>query len=162
MLILVRPRRRCRPVIRRMGQATRFALTIMPRPFSAFGATNVTVNPDFGKVVNASVTNTTTNWQSPSATFTTDTAGTYKIRLTATDDDGSDSEIMEVRVYADSCAAAKANPSGYTRPTYDFNNDCVEDLLDFAALAAKWLEDMSLSAQDTFMSNVNYDEVIQP
>ncbi|MBN2514377.1 MAG: PKD domain-containing protein [Sedimentisphaerales bacterium] len=131
------------------------------KSFAAFGST-VTVNPDWGYLVNAVVTDTTSNWQTPTGSFTTDTAGTYKVRLTATDDDGSDSEIMEVRVYADACAAAKASPAGYTKPAYDFNNDCIENLLDFAAFAGKWLEDLRLSAQDTFISNVTYDEVIQP
>lgn len=131
--------------------------------FPAFGAT-VTLNPDWlggtpTPVVYA-LANTTTDNYSPMATFVTDTAGTYKVRLTATDDDGQAvSDLMEIRVYADACAAAKANPNGYTAPQYDFNNDCIENLGDFAFFGAKWLENAALSALESYEGDVDYTPV---
>jgi len=81
--------------------------------------------------------------------------------IDATAQEGSDR--MEVRVYADSCEAARNNPiSVYVAPPYDFDNDCIETFNDFAVFAAErleigtfndvavfaaeWLEDESLTA----------------
>ena len=81
--------------------------------------------------------------------------------IDATAQEGSDR--MEVRVYADSCEAARNNPiSAYVAPLYDFDNDCVETFYDFAVFAVErlgidifndfvlfadeWLEDESLPA----------------
>ncbi len=54
-------------------------------------------------------------------------------------------DTMEIHGYADACQAAKANPSGYTPLVHDSNNDCRENLEDFAVFAADWLMDISLA-----------------
>ncbi len=138
--------------------------TFTPQSFAAFNTT-VTVNLDWGiaTALAASVANTTTNLYAPDATFTTDTIGTYKVRLTGTDKDKSPgTDLMEIRVYVDACSAAKANPNGYTKPQFDFDNNCIENLNDFSLFASKWLEDASLSGQASFTSIVTYTPITVP
>ena len=53
--------------------------------------------------------------------------------------------MMRIDVYNNSCEAAQQSPAGYTAPRYDFNGDCIENFVDFALFAARWLEDASLS-----------------
>ncbi len=124
--------------------------------FSAFGTT-VTVNPDWGTAgsVNASVADTTTDFDTPTAHFTTDTVGTYKIRLSATDIPGNPGlpDMMEIRVYTDACEAAANNPNGpYVPPAYDLNDDCRQDLTDFESFALQWLDGKVLSDFAVFAS----------
>jgi hypothetical protein len=81
------------------------------------------------------------------ATFTQ--TGQYILQLYAKDATAQeDSDRIEVNVYSDSCEAAKNSPGGYTAPPYDFNGDCIENFLDFAMFAERWLEDATL-AEDT-------------
>jgi hypothetical protein len=83
-----------------------------------------------------------------SAAVTTATlteTGTYVLELYAADAALHESaDQMELSVYGDSCQAAQNNPNGFTAPIGDFNNDCKVDFLDFAILAAAWLDDASL------------------
>lgn len=79
-------------------------------------------------------------------TATLTETGTYLLQLYARDmTQQEDNDIIEIKVYNDSCEAAKDRPGGYTAPEFDFNNDCIEDFVDFALFAAKWLEDASLA-----------------
>jgi len=79
-------------------------------------------------------------------TATLTETGTYMLQLYARDATMQESyDAIEVKVYNDSCEAAKNNPNGYTPPEFDFNDDCVENFLDFALFAAKWLESASLT-----------------
>jgi len=73
--------------------------------------------------------------------------GTYVLKLWAKDDSIplENEDTVEIRVFADACLAAQANPAGYTPLPHDTNNDCREDLHDFAQFAADWLEDLSLT-----------------
>jgi outer membrane protein assembly factor BamB len=97
--------------------------------------------------------------------------------IDATAQEGSDR--IEVRVYADSCQAAKSSPiSVYVAPLYDFNNDCREDFgdlavfatawleaegfNDFAMFAAEWLEDESLKADALYDAGEIVLPVVQP
>ncbi|MHC4555800.1 MAG: PQQ-like beta-propeller repeat protein [Planctomycetota bacterium] len=68
--------------------------------------------------------------------------GLYVLELYAIDATALEgSDRMEVRVYADSCEAAKNNPiSAYVAPLYDLDNDCIENFNDFAMSATNWLE----------------------
>jgi len=83
-----------------------------------------------------------------SAAVTTATlteTGTYVLELHAVDAAlNEDADQMEISVYGDSCEAAQNNPNGYTAPLGDVNNDCMMDFIDFAILAAAWLDDASL------------------
>ena len=89
-------------------------------------------------IANSSVAATT-------ASFTE--TGRYILELYAKDAvQNEDSDMMEVYVYADSCEAAKNNPSGYVAPMGDLNDDCKVDFEDFAMVAAAWLQDESLTA----------------
>jgi hypothetical protein len=87
------------------------------------------------------------NPSQPTTTATLNMTGLYLLQLHASDSSipqKSDDDVMQINVYDDSCQAAKNNPNGYTPPEFDFNNDCIEDFLDFALFGAKWLEDASL------------------
>ena len=141
------------------------------------GATTVdlsgTVADDTGDVttilwsVISSPPGSTVDIRNDSAAITTATfaeTGLYILELYAIDamaHEGSDR--MEVRVYADSCEAARNSPTSvYVAPLYDFDNDCIvnfndlaifaverlkiENYNDFAAFTAEWLEDQSLTA----------------
>jgi len=79
-------------------------------------------------------------------TATLTETGTYMLQLYARDATmQEDDDAIEIKVYNDSCEAAKNNPNGYTPPEFDFNDDCIENFLDFAFFAAKWLESASLT-----------------
>jgi hypothetical protein len=72
--------------------------------------------------------------------------GEYVLELHAVDaTQQQDADLMQVKVYADSCEAAKNNPAGYTAPAHDFNGDCRVDFADFALFAATWLLDETLT-----------------
>jgi hypothetical protein len=78
--------------------------------------------------------------------------GTYILKVKADDVAGNPSgeDTTEIRVYADSCEAAKNNPNGYDRPEYDLNDDCVVDFRDFALYVIEWAEDRRLVTNETF------------
>lgn len=79
-------------------------------------------------------------------TATLTETGTYMLQLYAKDATmQEDDDAIEIKVYNDSCEAAKNSPNGYTRPEFDFNDDCIENFLDFTFFAAKWLESASLT-----------------
>jgi hypothetical protein len=82
-------------------------------------------------------------------TATLTETGTYVLQLYARDATMlEDTDAIEIKVYNDACEAAKNSPDGYTAPPYDFNGDCIENFLDFAMFAERWLEDATL-AEDT-------------
>jgi len=79
-------------------------------------------------------------------TATLTQTGRYVLELHAIDaTQRQDSDTMEIKVYADSCEAAKNNPNGYTAPLYDFNGDCKVDEEDLAMFETEWLRDESLT-----------------
>jgi hypothetical protein len=93
----------------------------------------------------ASVTKTSTDPLAPTADFTTDTVGDYTIELASTDlamQTGFDTLV--VRVAADACEAAQlaGTPLNY----FDYDNDCDVDIVDFAAFALQWLDDIKPTA----------------
>ena len=76
-------------------------------------------------------------------------AGTYVLKLTATDGTGPVSDMVEIRVYEDGCRAAKATgawQAGY----YDTNSDCVVDINDFAMFAVEWLSSTEMTESAAF------------
>jgi hypothetical protein len=95
----------------------------------------------------ATLTNTTTNKQNPTATLTADKPGTYKVNLAVFDGVNTVNKLAEVVIYTDACAAKKASPSGWTANYYDRNANCFVQLSDFVPLAVAWLNDTSLTAQ---------------
>ena len=92
-----------------------------------------------------------------SAAVTTATlteTGTYVLELHAVDAAlNEDADQMEISVYSDSCEAAQNHPDGYTAPLGDVNNDCKMDFIDFAMLAAAWLDDASLTEDTLYDPN---------
>jgi hypothetical protein len=98
----------------------------------------------------ASLTNTTTNNVNPTATLTTDKPGVYKVKLVISDGITTVEKIAEVVVYTDACAAKKASPGGWTANYYDRDGNCLVKLSDFAVLAAAWLDDTTMKAQETY------------
>lgn len=91
----------------------------------------------------------------PTAILTATEPGIYKVKLTVTDTAEGDfgpttiEAIAQIIVYADACEAKKASPGGWDGNEYDFDDNCVVNLLDFAELAAAWLDDTSMKAQET-------------
>lgn len=84
------------------------------------------------------------------ATVTTTNAvpGVYEVQLVVTDDDGSlgpqssGPATFVINVYADACEAAINNGAQYN--VYDSDEDCDVDLVDLAAFATQWLDDIKL------------------
>ncbi len=108
----------------------------------------------------ASVTDTTGDLYAPTATFTADANGFYKVRLTVTDDDSNATEqVVEVRVTQTTCDLAQLFP-GFAFDYYDVDEDCDVDLSDFAAFAAKWLDDTNATAQGTWEGAASYVPVV--
>jgi hypothetical protein len=97
----------------------------------------------------ASLTKTSVDPLLPTASFTTDMAGSYTVQLTAADtalQTGSDT--LEIQVAADACEAAPL--AGYAYSIYDTNTDCVVNMVDFAAFALQWLSDITLMASEPY------------
>lgn len=93
----------------------------------------------------------------PTATFSTDTAGTYFVKVTATDADGAPANaIAEVRVLETACAAAQASGNWAGFDPLDSDTDCDIDMVDLAAFAAKWLSDIGLDGQEVWTGEVSY------
>lgn len=111
--------------------------------YSAFGTT-VSILPTWGGL--ATVTDTTVNLLSPTATLDTDWPGSYIVQLSASDNSWTSSDTMTVRVAADACSAAQAGPA-FEFNLYDVDGDCDVDLSDFAALARQWLDDRNATGQ---------------
>ena len=96
-------------------------------------------------------------------TATLTQTGRYVLELHAIDAmQQEDSDRLEINVYADSCEAAKNDPNGYTGPSYDLNNDCKVDFIDFAMLAEEWLQDESLTEDLLYdAGTINLPPVVQ-
>ena len=80
----------------------------------------------------------------PGTAVTISEAGTYILKLTATDSNGSFSDQMEIVVYEDACEAKKATGT-WVANYYDRNGDCIVDMQDFAIFAAEWLNSTTLT-----------------
>ena len=96
----------------------------------------------------ATLTKTSTDWANPTANFTPDSGivGDYTIELTATDavpQPGSDTLVVQVA--ADACEAAQLVGVDELSSIYDDDGNCIIDLSDMAAFAAKWMSDVSLT-----------------
>ena len=74
-----------------------------------------------------------------STTVTLTETGTYEFRLSATDSEFSAEDTAVIYVGANACSASHmmAGAPGYS--AYDFNQDCLVNLVDFADFAAGWL-----------------------
>ncbi|MGE4287002.1 MAG: hypothetical protein AB7F23_10455, partial [Phycisphaerae bacterium] len=117
----------------------------------AFGPGTLTVQPAWGYlaagwVEGAEVVKTSTDPLNPTADFTTLTAGTYAIELSATDNAGhSHADTMTVQVLNDACAAAQASADWAGFNYFDVDQNCVVDFNDITVFAASWLEDLTIS-----------------
>jgi hypothetical protein len=80
----------------------------------------------------------------PNTAVTISQAGTYVLKLTATDSNGTFSDQMEVAVFEDACQAKKATGT-WVANYYDRNEDCVVDMEDFTIMAAEWLNSTALT-----------------
>ena len=76
---------------------------------------------------------------------------TYTLKVTATDDLGSDSATVEIDVYDDACSAARVglslaveNPGDIVGDS-DPEPDCVTDIYDLALMALTWLDNKDLT-----------------
>jgi hypothetical protein len=120
----------------------------------------MTLNSPDGAVASLQNANAA-NLYAPSVELVTNTAGTYKVRLTATDAANNMSErLAQVVVYADACAAAQAAPGWAGFNPMDFNQDCTVNLADLAAFSLQWLDDRGLAAQVTYSANPGYQPLV--
>ena len=106
-------------------------------------------------VAAATLTDTTTDIYAPSATFDVDDThslyelGAWEIELTVTDTANPEvltgSDWITVTITTDACAVAKLRPDYLTTVAKqgDIDQNCVVNLLDFALLAADWLDDVN-------------------
>ncbi|MCF7956333.1 MAG: hypothetical protein K9M75_11060 [Phycisphaerae bacterium] len=92
------------------------------------------------------------NVEAPDVTITkaagTGDATVVKLMLSVTIDgvEGVVEEDINIDVYDDSCAAAVAIGTAAIFNPADFNQDCITDIQDLAAIAAEWLNNYSLTA----------------
>jgi hypothetical protein len=119
-------------------------------PITSVTFTLLTDDVEYPAGANAVLTNTTTSNQNPTATLTTDKTGKYKVKLVVSDGENPAQKVAEVVVYADACAAKKASPSGWTADYFDTNGDCIINLKDFADMADEWLNQTSMTVQETY------------
>ncbi len=70
-------------------------------------------------------------------TVSVTSAGVYEFQLTADDSVKQSSDIVKVVVGSDSCEASYLNGIPYN--DFDFNQDCIVNLIDFASIAGQWL-----------------------
>lgn len=105
-----------------------------------------TVVPDGSEDPNFVVTITDPTVEDPEVTITNayDTMATFTLTLTV--DDGVNAPVedsMTIDVYRDACQMTRLG-AGVSYQT-DLNDDCVMNLLDFAEMAAVWLDDYSVT-----------------
>jgi hypothetical protein len=81
---------------------------------------------------------------SPDTTVTISESGTYILNLSATDATGTVSDAMEIVVYDSDCDAAKATGTRVAN-YFDRDDNCVVNILDFAAFALEWLDSTALT-----------------
>ena len=72
-------------------------------------------------------------------TVTLNAVGTYVLQLEGTDGEYIVADTMQIVVYPDACTHASQQP-GFAWFVHDSNRDCNVNMLDFAELAAQWLE----------------------
>ena len=101
---------------------------------------------------------TTTDYQNPTATFATDIAGSYIIKVSATDTEGTTvDKYSEITIFEDGCAAKKdGRSSGWEQNHFDMDGDCDVDIADFAVVAAQWMADSSLTASESYAGSILY------
>ena len=128
-----------------------------------------------GSLTDDGVTSVTTGWQAfdvalggglttkvtfadatdPNTTVTVSEAGSYVLKLTATDGyNPSVSDQKELVVLDDACQAIKST-GNWVANYYDRNGDCVVDLADFSVFALEWLGSTALDQIDESDVSVN-------
>jgi hypothetical protein len=92
----------------------------------------------------------------PATTVTISTAGDYILKLSAWDTQHPvpTSSQMKITVYTDACLAAKANPAGYTKSPYDFDDDCVVEIDELVKFAERWLNSTAATSDSYFAATV--------
>lgn len=124
------------------------AETFTEQSYSAFGGT-VSILPEWGGVATVTDRTNDPSLATQQAEFTADRPGEYDVRLTATDSAlQTGSDTMTVTIGEDACAAAQLSPSWTAFSPADINEDCLVNLEDLADLAAEWLDDRNLAAQE--------------
>jgi hypothetical protein len=111
------------------------------------GVTPVTINWEAFEVALGGGLTTKVNFAdaaNPNTTVTISEAGSYVVKLTATDEvNPSVSDQKEIVVLDDGCQAIKSTGT-WEANYFDLNDDCVVDLSDFAVFALEWLDSTAL------------------
>ena len=130
------------------------AITTYGTPLTSVEYTLLSDDLNFPAGANAVLTEDVSDLQNPTATLTTDMAGTYKVKLVVEDGTTTIEKLIEVDVYADACQAKKDSPSGWVANYYDTNGDCFVNVNDFVPFALAWLDDTTMKAQETEAKDV--------
>jgi len=105
----------------------------------------------------ATLTDTTTDYQNPTATLATTTAGTYQVKLTVS---GATPQPMvktvNVKFYADACAARKdaSLTPAWAANYYDRDSSCLVNTSDLLVYVTNWLNDTTMKTQATYVKAV--------
>jgi hypothetical protein len=109
----------------------------------------------------ATLTDTTTDYQNPTATLATTsiTDVTYQVKLTVTGATPTPLvKTVSVKFYADACAARKdasLTPAWSTlKNYYDTDSSCFVNVTDLLGYTAKWLNDTTMKTQETYAKTV--------
>ena len=110
-----------------------------------------TANPADGVVFtpNDGGDGSTSSVEAPTVTITKPAGEMETFTLTFSVSDGVDMPVrdtMKVKVYDDSCKAARLGMSLAENNITDLNGDCISSLEDFAAIALKWLNNTGLAS----------------
>ncbi len=88
---------------------------------------------------------TFTDVTDPATSVSITEVGTYTLKLTAIDGNGVEvTDQKEIGVYADACEAAKADGT-WSPNFFDYDENCVVNLDDFAEFAKAWLDSTMLT-----------------
>ena len=122
----------------------------------------MTDDVEFPAGSDAVLTDTTSDNQMPTAELMTTTPGTYKVKLVITDEGNLPAQepttlevIAKVEVSDDPCQAAK-DAGGWSANEFDFDGNCLVDLLDFVEVAAQWLNSTEMDAQEIYTGVADY------
>ena len=123
--------------------------TFIEKSFAAFG-TNVSIIPEWSSEVPMPVDVVNDpKLSAQAATFSSDRPVAVTVTIKATDAAGqTGSASILVTIAADACAGAQldsASWGGFSE--FDFNEDCVVNVLDFAELSVAWMDDRLMTGQ---------------
>ena len=108
---------------------------------------------EYPEGAHASVVDTTTYDLKPTAQFSVDIPGIYKVKLEVGDGISVVSKIAEIMVYSSSCEIGREQ--GGEINYFDLDHNCIVDVLDLAIFAEHWLDNTGMQEAEQYTSGVN-------